>query len=169
MWRLVTKIACLSLIGALPTVAFATPQIIRIDGSIFDDTGVPVTANKDIRISAYAAATGGSALWTSSVYNTAVTSGKFTLNLDASAGSPSLVDKLGERLASQSIYFQIEVDSGAANGSMDTATVVMPRIRAKGTTFALNAGSADAIKGVTASATEINYLVGASGRSPIFC
>ena len=98
--------------------AFATPQVIRVDGSIFDSSGVPTTGNKDIQIKAYDAVSGGSLLWTSSAYNTVVTTGKFTINLDAAAGSPSLVDRFGERTASQAIYFQIEVDSGAANGSI---------------------------------------------------
>ncbi|MBS1983112.1 MAG: hypothetical protein JST16_02975 [Bdellovibrionales bacterium] len=143
---------------------WATPQVIRVDGSVFDSAGAPVTAGKDIQIKAYDAATAGTLLWTSSVYNTSVSSGRFTINLDAAAGSPSLVDRLGERTASQAVYFQIEVDSGAANGSMDSATIVLPRIRAKGTAFALNAVSADAIKGVTATAGEINFLAGATAN-----
>ena len=154
----------IAVLVVLPVSAWATPQIIRVDGSVFDNAGVPVTASKDIQIKAYDAASGGSLLWTSSVYNTAVSTGKFTINLDAAAGSPSLVDRFGERTASQAIYFQIEVDSGAANGSMDTPTVVLPRIRAKGTAFALNAASADALKGVTATVAEMNYLAGVSAN-----
>ncbi|MBS1983119.1 MAG: hypothetical protein JST16_03010 [Bdellovibrionales bacterium] len=150
--------------SVLPGVAWATPQVIRVDGSVFDSAGAPVTASKDIQIKAYDAASGGTLLWTSSVYNTSVSSGRFTINLDAAAGSPSLVDRLGERTPSQAIYFQIEVDSGAANGSMDTPTIVLPRIRAKGTAFALNAASADALRGVTATTSEINYLAGATAN-----
>lgn len=158
------RISFLCLIVAASATSQATPQIIRVDGSVFDSAGVPVTANKDIEVKAYDAANAGSLLWTSSVYNTAVSAGRFTINLDAAAGSPSLVDRLGERTTGQAIYFQIEVDSGAANGSMDTPTIVLPRIRAKGTAFALTAASADAIKGVTATATELNYLAGATGN-----
>lgn len=150
--------------AVLPEIAWATPQIIRVDGSVFDAAGAPVTASKDIQIKAYDSASGGTLLWTSDVYNTAVTSGKFTINLDAAAGSPSLVDRLGERTTSQAIYFQIEVDSGAANGSMDTPTVVLPRMRARGTAFALTAGSADGLKGVTTSVAEMNYLGGVSAN-----
>ncbi|MBS1983099.1 MAG: hypothetical protein JST16_02910 [Bdellovibrionales bacterium] len=125
---------------------------------------MPVTASKDVQIKAYDAASGGSLLWTSSVYNTAVSAGKFTINLDAASGSPSLVDRLGERTTSQAIYFQIEVDSGAANGSMDTPTIVLPRMRARGTAFALTANTADALKGVTATVAEMNYLTGVSAN-----
>ena len=152
------------LLALLPATSHATSQIIRVDGSIFDNAGVPVAASKDIQIKAYDAASGGSLLWTSSVYNTAVSTGKFTINLDAAAGSPTLVDRFGERTASQAIYFQIEVDSGAANGSMDTPTIVLPRVRAKGTAFALTAASADSLKGVTATMSEMNYLVGISAN-----
>ncbi|MBS1983120.1 MAG: hypothetical protein JST16_03015 [Bdellovibrionales bacterium] len=148
----------------MPRIAQATPQVIRVDGSVFDSTGAPVTASKDIQIKAYDAATAGTLLWTSSVFNTSVSSGRFTINLDAAAGSPSLVDRLGERAASQAVYFQIEVDSGAANGSMDTPAIVLPRIRAKGTAFALSATSADALKGVTATVSEINYLAGTTAN-----
>ncbi|MBS1982884.1 MAG: hypothetical protein JST16_01825 [Bdellovibrionales bacterium] len=152
------------LLGLLPSVAQATPQVIRVDGSVFDSTGSPITASQDIQIKAYDAASGGTLLWTSSVYNTSVSSGRFTINLDAAAGSPSLVDRFGERTASQAIYFQIEVDSGAANGTMDTPTIVLPRIRAKGTAFALNAASADALKGVTATTAEFNRLAGVTAN-----
>jgi len=75
-----------------------------------------------------------------------------------------LVDRFGERTASQAIYFQIEVDSGAANGSMDTPTIVLPRIRSRGTAFALTAASADALKGVTATAAEMNRLAGVTAN-----
>ncbi|MBS1985607.1 MAG: hypothetical protein JST16_15700 [Bdellovibrionales bacterium] len=144
--------------------AFATPQIVRVDGSIFDTAGLPITTNKDIRISAYAAATGGSALWTSSVYNTPLSSGRFTINLDASSGSPSLSSRIGALAASASIWFEIEVDSGAANGSMDTSTIVRPRIRSRGSLFALSSSQADSLTGVTATATELNYLSGVTAN-----
>lgn len=143
----------------------ATPQIIRVDGSIFDSAGAPMTSNKDIQIKAYDAATGGTLLWTSDVYNSAITSGRFTANMDAASGStPSLVTQIGARTAAQGIYLQVEVDSGAANGSMDSAQVVKPRIRAKGTMFALGAATSDGISGVTATVAEFNRLAGVTAN-----
>lgn len=141
--------------------ASATPQAVRVDGSIFDAAGSPVTANRDIQIKAYDAPTGGNLLWTSDTYNAAVSSGRFTINLDAASGSaPSLVSQIGSRTSAESIYFQVEVDSGAANGSMDSAQIVRPRIRAKGTMFALSAAKADSLSGVTATIAEMNRLAG---------
>ncbi|MBS1983243.1 MAG: hypothetical protein JST16_03645, partial [Bdellovibrionales bacterium] len=143
------------------TSAEATPKIVRIDGSIFDASGSPFTGNKDVQITAYDAASGGSLLWTSAVSNVVVSSGRFTLNLDAASGSsPSLVARIGERTAGQAIYFQVEVDSGTANGSMDSAQIVRPRVRGKGTLFALSSAQADSITGVTATSAELNALAG---------
>lgn len=140
--------------------ALATPKIVRVDGSIFDSSGSPTTGSKDIQIKAYDAASGGSLLWTSSTYNTTVSSGRFTISMDASTGSPSLVDRIGARASAEAIYFQIEVDSDAANGSMTTPIAVVPRIRAKGTAFALNSAAADSLAGVTATTVEFNFLSG---------
>ncbi|MBS1983237.1 MAG: DUF1566 domain-containing protein [Bdellovibrionales bacterium] len=143
--------------------AFATPKMVRIDGSVFDSMGSPITENRDIRIKAYDAATGGTLLWTSDVYNATINVGRFTINLDAASGSsPSLVTQVGERTAGQGIYFQVEVDSGAADGSITPGDerLVLPRIRSKGTMFALSAAQADSIKGVTVSSAELNYLAG---------
>ena len=143
--------------------AFASPQTVRVDGSVFDSTGNPTTGNSDIRIKAYDAASGGTLLWTSNVYNAAINVGRFTINLDAASGSsPSLVAQIGARTTGQGIYFQVEVDSGAADGAITPGDerVVLPRIRAKGTMFALSAAQADSIKGVTVSSAELNYLAG---------
>jgi hypothetical protein len=89
-----------------------------------------------------------------------VNAGRFTINLDASTGSPSLSQQLSSQTASTGIYFQIEVDSGAANGTMNSAQVIKPRIRAKGTMFSLSSQVADSVKGVNASTAEMNDLVG---------
>lgn len=138
----------------------ATSQLLRVDGSIFDAAGAPLTTSKDIQMKAYDAPTGGSLLWTSSVYNTTVASGRFSLALDASSGSPNLAERLAERSASQAIYLQISIDSGTANGVMDAESIVLPRIRSKGTAFALAAVRADALAGVTATTAQFNFLAG---------
>lgn len=139
----------------------ATPQVLRVDGAIFDADGLPLTVNRDVQIRAFDAATGGTALWSSVVQNVPVAAGRFSLLLDAAAGSsPSLLERISERSSSQGIYFQIEVDSGAANGTMDSAQIVLPRLRARGTTYALSAARADSLRGVTVSVAEMNYLSG---------
>jgi alpha-tubulin suppressor-like RCC1 family protein len=71
-----------------------------------------------------------------------------------------LVSRLSQVGSSQALYFQIEVDSGTANGSMDSATIVLPRLRASGTAFALTAASADGLTSVTATTAEFNRLAG---------
>ncbi|MBS1983220.1 MAG: hypothetical protein JST16_03530 [Bdellovibrionales bacterium] len=149
----------------LSRISFATPQVVRVDGSIFDASGAPLSTNKDIQIKAYDAVSGGTPLWTSNVSTAVVNVGRFTINMDAASGSsPSLVTQIGLRTSGQGIYFQIEVDSGAANGSMESAQVVLPRIRARGTMFALAAAQADSLKGVTATASEMNFLSGVTAN-----
>ncbi|MBS1983199.1 MAG: hypothetical protein JST16_03425 [Bdellovibrionales bacterium] len=130
----------------LCTTAHASPQLVRVDGSIFDSAGLPMSATKDIQIKAYSAATGGSALWTSSVYTTTISTGRFTINLDASTGSPNLVQRLAALNNGGAVYFEIIYDSGAANGVMDTPNTVKPRLRAKGSIFSLASASTDGLR-----------------------
>lgn len=145
--------------------ASATPQVVRVDGSIFDATGVPLSTNKDIQIQAYDAATGGSLLWTSAVYNTVIANGRFTVNMNAAAGTPTLSQRVGGVASSGAIWFEVHYDTGTAgNGTMDSDQTVRPRIRAKGTMFALSAAQADSMTGVTATAAEINQLVGVTAN-----
>lgn len=149
----------------LTTLAHASPQTMRIEGSLFSSAGIPFTGSKDLQVKAYAAATGGSALWTSAAANTTVTSGRYSLSLDASSGNPSLVSVIAARTSGQAIYYEVVVDSGTANGTMDTPIAVAPRITARGTTFALNAAQADTITGVTTTnlASVINGIGGGGG------
>lgn len=153
-------------IATYSAATFATPQILRVDGSLFESTGAPATSSKDIQIKAYDATSGGTLLWTSNVYTTSVAAGRFTINMDASSGSvPSLVTQIALRTSAQALYFQIEVDSGVDNGSMDSATVVLPRIRAKGAMFALSAAQADSVTGVTLNIAAIaNVAPGTTGN-----
>lgn len=142
------------LLGLSAHLALATPQGLKIDGSLFDNAGVPLTTNRDMKIYAYAASTGGSSLWSSSVYNVAVTSGRFSIIVDASSGSPSLMSRFSALADSGTIWFEIEVDTGTAgNGVINTSNIVKTRYRAKGAMFALSAASADRLRGVTVSST----------------
>lgn len=138
----------------------AAPQTLRIDGSLFNASGAPITGSRDIQIKAFDAATGGSAVWTSSVYNTSVSGGRFSIALDATADTTSLTSRLAAKAASGEIWFEIHYDTGTANGTMDSDVTVAPRIRGKGTMFALVASKADSLTGVTATALEMNYLAG---------
>ncbi|MBS1984979.1 MAG: hypothetical protein JST16_12490 [Bdellovibrionales bacterium] len=151
MWNVFLKFfAVLCLFGLLRgRESFATPQSIRVDGAVYDAAGLPVTGTHSMVVRAYDAATGGSLLWTSSTYSSVIlgAGGKFTINLDATTGSPNLVQQMAASASSGGVYFEI---------SYDTNTV-KPRIRAKGTVFALSAGS---LHGVTVSAVEMNYLSG---------
>ncbi|MBS1984932.1 MAG: hypothetical protein JST16_12255 [Bdellovibrionales bacterium] len=132
---------------------FATPQIVRVDGAVYDAAGLPVTGVHSMVVKAYDAASGGTLLWTSNTYGSVVlgAGGKFTVNLDATTGSPNLVRQMAASASSGGVYFEI---------SYDTNTV-KPRIRAKGTVFALSAGS---LHGVTVSAAEMNYLSGVTAN-----
>ncbi|MBS1985670.1 MAG: hypothetical protein JST16_16040 [Bdellovibrionales bacterium] len=151
--------ACLRTLGLLALVfgtslrAHASPQIIRVDGAVYDSAGLPVTGTHSMVVKAYDAASGGTLLWTSNTYGSVVlgAGGKFTVNLDATTGSPNLVQQMAASASSGGVYFEI---------SYDTNTV-KPRIRAKGTVFALSAGS---LHGVTVSAAEMNYLTGVTAN-----
>lgn len=159
--RLVIAFASLWLLK----MAQASPQLLRIDGSLYDASGLPVSGQRDLQLKVYDAPSGGTLLWTSPVYLVNSTNGHFSLNLDASTGSPSLVQRLSESSSSAPVWFEIHYDSGAAgNGSLNTDLTVRPRIRARGTTFALSAASADALKGVTAVAAELNFLAGSTAN-----
>ena len=139
-------------------------QVVRIDGSLFDNTGIPVTGTRDIQIKAYDASTAGSLLWTSSVYTPSISTGKFSIDLDASSGAPSLTQRLLDTASGGQVWFQIEYDTGATNGAMNSAVAVSPRIRAKGTLFAVASAKAESLSGVSASVAELNTLVGASAN-----
>lgn len=145
-------------------VAQASPQILRIDGSLFNASGAPITGSRDIQIKAFDAATGGSVVWTSSVYNTSVANGRFAIALDATADTTTLTNRLATKAANGEIWFEIHYDTGSANGTMNSDVTVAPRIRGKGTMFALVAAKADALTGVTATAAEMNYLSGVTAN-----
>ncbi|MBS1985588.1 MAG: hypothetical protein JST16_15600 [Bdellovibrionales bacterium] len=139
-------------LGGFTEKTQATPQLLKIDGSIYSSTGTVVTGNKDIKIYAYSANTGGSSLWSSSVYNATLTNGRFSIVLDASTGSPSLMSRIAALGDTTSPWFEIEVDSGTAgNAVIDTSTIVKPRFRAKGAMFAISAANTDRLRGVTVS------------------
>ncbi|MBS1985589.1 MAG: hypothetical protein JST16_15605 [Bdellovibrionales bacterium] len=134
--------------------AQATPLVAKVMGSLYDSAGLPNSTAKDIQIKLYSAASGGSLLWTSSVYNTSMFApGRFSIAIDASSGSPTLVQALSDILPTGNAWFQIIVDSAAANGVMTTPVNVMPRIRAAGAAFALAAKTADGIRGNLLSTT----------------
>lgn len=129
----------------------ATPQSIRIDGAIFDASGLPLTVSRDLQVKAYDVATGGTALWTSNTSIATMDNGRFTIHLDPTTGSPSLVQRLADLPAGGAIYFEIIYDAGTANGTMNTPRIVRPRIRPKGAMFAVAAGTTDALRMVPVS------------------
>lgn len=145
--------------------ATAAPRILRVDATLANSSGAPVTGTtKDIQVKLYDALTSGTLLWTSSVSQVTVTTGRFSLSLDATSGSPTLVDRLAALSSSTGAYFEIIVDGGTADGAMNSSPVaVNPRTKAKGTAFALVAAAADSLYGVTATTTEINTLAGVTG------
>lgn len=142
----------------------SSPAIVKIEGSLFDAAGSPYTGSRDIRIDAYDAASGGSSIWSSSVTNATISSGRFSINLDASTGSPSLVSRIADKISSDSVWFEIVYDTGTANGTMNSPVSVSPRIRGKGSLFALASAKADSISGVTATTAELNRLAGVTGN-----
>lgn len=149
--RLGLTFAAMALVSGAAT---ASPLVVKIAGTIMSSAGAPQTAAKDLQVKLYAASTGGSALWTSSVYNTTLdASGQFSVALDASTGSPSLVQALTDLAPTDEAWFQFVVDSAAANGVMTTPLNVVPRIRSGGASYVLAARNTDGLQGVLMSIT----------------
>lgn len=139
-----TKLARLLAVCLIASsIVHATPQVIRVRGSLFDSSGVPYSGSKSITVKAYNAATGGTALWTSAPLTVTVSSGRFMLSLDATSGSPSLLQRVYERTSSEKLWFEILVGSD----------VVAPRFRSQGTLFALAASNAELLRGYAVSTT----------------
>lgn len=141
----------------------ATPQVIRVQGNLFNASGAPYTGSKDLQIKAYDASTSGTLLWTSATTTTTVVDGHFDFTLDASSGSPTLLEQIGLLGDSATLYFEIVYDAGAANGAMNTPVAAL-RMRAKGSAFALSAKAADTLTGVTATVAQLNSLVGVTAN-----
>jgi microcystin-dependent protein len=128
----------------------ATPAIVRVDGVLTGSSGLAVTGSRDIRFSAYSAASGGSSLWTSPVLQASLSEGRFSVALDASSGSPNLTAIINGLSTSGELWFEVTVDTGTSgNGSIDTAAVVSPRIRSKGALFAVSAHQATTASNAT--------------------
>lgn len=142
----------------------ATPQIVRVDGSVFNATGVPFTGTSDIQIKVYDASTAGNLLWTSSVYAASVTSGRFSIPLDTtdtSVSSPSLASRMSTAAASDAFWFEIHYDVGTGgNGAMNSDRTIPTRIRARGSLFALASPVGDSLAGVTTTVAEWHALSG---------
>lgn len=118
-----------------------------VRGVMTADTGLPAAAaSRDFRVDLYAAASGGSSLWTSAVMtHTVAANGAFVLKLDAGT-------TLARALSLTSTpWFEVTVDAGTANGVMDTPRRVAGRIRPSGATFALGATSTDGLSGYPAA------------------
>ncbi len=160
--RFLCRFVCLAALS--PLASHAAPQVLRIDGSLFNASGAPITGSRDVQVKAYDAATGGSAAWTSSVYTADVANGRFSIALDATADTTSLTSRLAAKAASGEIWFAIDYDTGTADGDMDSAVTVAPRIRGRGSMFALVAANADTLTGVTATVAEINRLAGVTAN-----
>ncbi|MBS1983200.1 MAG: hypothetical protein JST16_03430 [Bdellovibrionales bacterium] len=143
------------LIGALGAMlglsVAASPLVVRVDGAMFDEFGVPVTGARDIQIRAYDDAQAGTLLWTSNVYTATLNEGRFSVPMDGSTGSPSLAYYLSTYASSAAVYFEITYDAGAANGVMDSPVLMPMRIRAKGTIFSLVSGSSAQLKKIPIS------------------
>lgn len=133
----------LSFLGA--ALCQATPLVVRIEGNLFDSSGLATgDSSRDMKLRAYASATGGSVLWTSAVLNARVSGTRFSLVVDASQGSPSLRDVVLARGSTESLWFEIETESsGPADGSLTSSVTIPLRFAARGDMYALSVGTVD--------------------------
>lgn len=134
--------------------ALATPQLVRVDGALFNASGAPLNGvTVSVQVSAFAAATGGSALWTSNTYAVVPANGRFTVALDTSTGG-GLVNQIGSLGSTTALWFELSY-----NG-----VVASPRFKARGTLFAVSAVQADTLRGVTTTTAEKNSLSGVTAN-----
>lgn len=148
------KASFLILIALVGFESRATPRRVRVTGSTFDSAGTPLDGTFDFRLVAYSVASGGSALWTSSDSSFTATKGRFSLEVDATQGSPSLLSRIAALDTSDSLWFELRVDSQSGSDSVVTTPVsILPRFRARGGAFALSAVSTDSLRGFKISST----------------
>lgn len=137
---------------ALSSVAVATPQTYRLQASLFNGSGAPLSAATDLQIKVYSQITGGSSLWDSNVIVAQPSeAGTMTIDIDASTGSPTLLQRLSDASSTGGLWAEIILDSGIQNGVMTTPITVTPRFKISGASLVVVASSADGLVGLPVS------------------
>ncbi len=108
-----------------------TPGLISYQGFLTDASDNPLNGTVDLQLSIYAAASGGTALWTETQNNVPVSNGYFSILL---GGSTPLDETV---FSSPTRYLEIAVDSGSG------ATTLSPRQQFASVPYAFQAKVAD--------------------------
>ncbi len=122
--------------------ATAAPAILNYQGRFTDDGGAPLAGPVDLEFRLYAAATGGTAIWTETHPQVGLTDGVATVLLGSLVAFPA------QAFAAPTRYLEIVVD----------ATPLAPRLQLASVAFALEA---DRLDGMDASAFETSGAVDA--------
>jgi hypothetical protein len=129
----------------------ATPSSLVIRANIGSSSGLPLSTSRDLQIDAYSGSTGGSVLWQSGVTTASGTAGVYSITLNALNSGTSLINVI--QSATVPLWFEVTLDTGAANGTMDSPAVVSPRMQSKGTLYSLSSYTTDRIQNVSVSSS----------------
>jgi hypothetical protein len=117
--------------GQASLAAQTTPKLISYQGTLADDTGVPISGTKAMTIGVYSAATGGSPLWQENHNPVTLNNGAFSLMLGANSSLPDTLFDQPDR------WLETAVDG----------VTLSPRQRFTSVPYALNADKVDGIDG----------------------
>ena len=133
--RLLAGLAVALAVVAAPNAGGTVVGQTNFQGLLLDDTGQPINGMVDLVFRLFTVETGGSAVWTESQSDVEVLDGVY----DVALGS---VTPLGATvLAESTLYLEVEVDG----------ETLSPRQRLLAVPYAIRAGSADSVDGVSAT------------------
>ena len=121
-WLLLCAVGCVLTATAAPALA-QVPRLIRYQGHLKDAQGVPLEGPYTLTFRLYAAATGGTPLWTEAQSNVPVSKGSFSVLL----GSVATLDNFDW---SQPRWLSIQVNTDAELSPRQQITSVPLAIRA---------------------------------------
>ena len=129
-WPKLKSISVLAVVALFfissPVLAGTVPNALNYQGTLYDSNGQPVTASKEIRVSLYDVAAGGTAFWTETQAGIIVKSGNFSLVLGKDSSNPIDQAKL-----SGTTYIGIKVGTDAE---------MLPRQQFTSVAYALKSG-----------------------------
>jgi hypothetical protein len=158
---LVFSVANVVTVFSAPLRAVSVPTKVGYEGYLTDAFGAPLSGSHTLVFNLYSAATGGTSLWNETHTGVSVTSGLYSVLLDALPVSGFSGDR----------WLGVTVDGGVE---------ITPRTRIASVPFALNADTAEHVgwSGITGMPSEIadgdqvgtgaGVSNGAAGRLPVF-
>lgn len=121
------------------------PSLISYQGKVVGSDGIPVTGAHGLQFDIYSSPTGGTSLWTETHLSVTITAGLFNVTLgETTPFGVGLFDSNPE------LWLEVTLDGSET----------FSRVRLFSVPFAIQAQAAEALMGVTATAAQLNELVG---------